>query len=118
MTNKRPRSHDQELYWILGAGAVTGLFLLGLLVGVILWLLWPSIARAERQPDEFSFYESNIYSLSLPLLCRGKHGRQWIKQWGDGELPPAIGRCVNADLTAAGQRKPKWQKQRRRIKRR
>jgi hypothetical protein len=40
-----------------------------------------------------------VFHIVHPLKCRYGSGTQWIRQWGDGTLPPEIPICVNADST-------------------
>ena len=52
---------------------------------------------AERMPPATAFESRiNLMRLTSPVRCEGRGGEQWIRQWGDGDLPPAIPSCVSA----------------------
>jgi hypothetical protein len=54
-------------------------------------------ARVLSMPPATGFEEPHrLRMLAIPLLCNGSGGEEWIRQWGDGDLPPAIPTCVNA----------------------
>lgn len=56
-----------------------------------------------RAPDPWRLQEhpSDLMRLSLPVQCVRPEGvegvgREWIRQWGDGQLPPLVPNCVKA----------------------
>ena len=57
---------------------------------------------AERMPPATAFESPvKLMSLTPPVRCVRPEGiegvgREWIRQWGDGALPPAIPACANA----------------------
>jgi hypothetical protein len=52
---------------------------------------------AERMPPATAFESPiNLMRLTPPVPCEGRGGEEWIRQWGDGALPPAIPTCVRA----------------------
>jgi hypothetical protein len=56
------------------------------------------VSTPAHEPAEAAIF---VLRISPPVHCvrlpgiEGM-GHEWIRQWGDGELPPAIPTCVNA----------------------
>jgi hypothetical protein len=62
---------------------------------LFLLLFCYSTVQAQQNTDT----GMRVLHIVHPLKCRYGSGTQWIRQWGDGALPPEIPICVNADST-------------------
>lgn len=65
------------------------------------------VGRALSMPPAAPIFEdpADLLRLSPPVSCvrpEGVYdvGQEWIRSWGDGDLPPAVPACVRASYIA------------------
>ena len=65
------------------------------------------VGRALRMPPAAPIFEppADLLRMSTPVSCvrpEGVYdvGEEWIRSWGDGDLPPAVPACVRASYTS------------------